>query len=272
MLITTKGENGVAKKRSSHSTSHDGSANDVAFNDSAYQVGYQTHASHSSVGKTTLNSRAAAKEKEDMSYFLFKSIPMRKSTLTAVVTTFLVIALLMERFCFIVTVYKTRYYGYVLILIVIFLNCIFNFALSRLRKKPQKKRLHELFNIERTPNVGWCVIGIIGALDMLYAFFLFWPANMIPVYLLVALLQFFIPLNMLFRSCCLGLKHYAIHVIAGFVILLATILSMVDLADYEEGHTSRNYMRYALLFLLCSLFDVVSHALKESIVRNQPLN
>lgn len=31
-------------------------------------------------------------------------------------------------------------------------------------------------------------------------------------------------------------------------------------------------MHYALLFLLCSLFDVISHALKESIVRSQPLN
>lgn len=71
-----------------------------------------------------------------MSYFMFKSFRMRRSTLTLVVTGFLVLALLMERFCFIVTVYKTRFYGYVLILIVIFLNCIFNFALSRLRKKP----------------------------------------------------------------------------------------------------------------------------------------
>jgi len=57
---------------------------------------------------------------------------MRRTTLTALVTCFLVLALVMERFCFIVTVYKTRYYGYVLILIVIFLNCIFNFALTRL--------------------------------------------------------------------------------------------------------------------------------------------
>ena len=107
---------------------------------------------------------------------------------------------------------------------------------------------------------------------MLYAFFLFWPANMIPIWLMVSLLQFFIPLNMLFRSCCLGLKHYAIHVIAGFVILAATVLNMVDLADGDEVEKHREYMRYALLFLLSSLFDVVSHALKESIVRNQPLN
>ena len=184
------------------------------------------------------------------------------------VTGFLVMSLFMERFCFIVTVYKTRYYGYVLILIVILLNCIFNFALTRMRKKKQKKRLHELFNIERTPQVGWCLIGVIGALDMLYAFFLFWPANMIPLWLLVSLLQFFIPLNMLFRSCCIGLKHYTMHVIAGFIILAAVILNMIDITDTKPAEQKEMYMHYALLFLLCSLFDVISHALKESIVRS----
>lgn len=58
------------------------------------------------------------------------------------VTCFLVLSIFMERFCFIVTVYKTKYYGYVLILIVIMLNCIFNFALTHLRKEKQTKRLH----------------------------------------------------------------------------------------------------------------------------------
>ena len=87
---------------------------------------------------------------------------MRKATLTLMVTGFLIMSLIMERFCFIVTVYKTRYYGYVLILIVILLNCIFNFALTKIRKKKQKKRLHELFNIERTPSVGWAMIGVVG--------------------------------------------------------------------------------------------------------------
>ena len=101
---------------------------------------------------------------------------------------------------------------------------------------------------------------------MLYAFFLFWPANMIPIWLLVSLLQFFIPLNMLFRSCCIGLKHYTTHVIAGFIILVAVVLNMVDITDSKEDKDK--YMHYALLFLLCSLFDVVSHALKESIVRS----
>ena len=82
--------------------------------------------------------------------------------MVGIMTSLLMVSLIMERYCFIVTVYKTKYYGYVLILIAIFLNCVFNFLLTRLRKKKQKKRLHELFNIERSPSVGWCIIGMIG--------------------------------------------------------------------------------------------------------------
>ena len=115
--------------------------------------------------------------------------------------------------------------------------------------------------------MGWCIIGIIGALDMLYAFFLFWPANIIPIWLLCSLLQFFIPINMVIRRC-IGLKHYLTHVVAGLTILLAVVLNVVDLAGYLTSDKGREYMNYALLFLLCSFFDVLSHALKESIVRN----
>jgi hypothetical protein len=32
------------------------------------------------------------------------------------------------------------------------------------------------------------VIALVGMLDMLYAFFLFWPANVIPVWMLLVLL------------------------------------------------------------------------------------
>jgi len=66
---------------------------------------------------------------------------------------------------------------------------------------------------------------------MLYAFFLFWPANMIPIWLLISLLQFFIPLNMFFRSCCIGLKHYLIHIVAGCIILGAIVINMIDISD-----------------------------------------
>lgn len=69
-----------------------------------------------------------------MTYFLCKSWRMRRNTLTILVTCLLLLSLLMERFCFIVSVYKAKYYGYTLILIVIFLNCIFNLILGKIRQ------------------------------------------------------------------------------------------------------------------------------------------
>lgn len=77
-------------------------------------------------------------------------------------TVALLIAAFMERYCFIVTVYKMKYYGYVLIMIVIALNCVFNLILTKMRFKRQTKALHELFKIDRTPKVGSCIIAIIG--------------------------------------------------------------------------------------------------------------
>src|SRR4051794_11128197 len=94
--------------------------------------------------------------------FLFPCwrITMERKLLLA--TIFLVLALFFERFCFLVTVYKTKYFGYVLILLVIFLNSVFNFFNVRLRKTKHKKRLHEMFNIERTPKISYFLIGFIG--------------------------------------------------------------------------------------------------------------
>ena len=106
---------------------------------------------------------------------------------------------------------------------------------------------------------------------MLYAFFLFWPANVIPIWLLCSLLQLFIPLNMFFRRC-LGLKHFKTHMFAGFIIFVGVVLNIVDLITNLGDANQDKYFNYALLFLICSFLDVLSHALKESIVRNQPLN
>ena len=136
----------------------DDSQNELAYNESAYRTNYSQATSAIKTGDDVSHRR---RDKQD-SYFLFKSCRMRRTTLTALVTGFLVIALIMERFCFIVSVYKTRYCAYVLILIVIFLNCIFNFVLSRMQKKPQRKRLHEIFNIERAPQVSYFTTGLIG--------------------------------------------------------------------------------------------------------------
>ena len=70
-----------------------------------------------------------------MTYFIFKPLKLKRSTLTYIISSLLALSLFAERFCFITTVYKTRYYGYVLILMVTMLNCIFNFAMTRIQKK-----------------------------------------------------------------------------------------------------------------------------------------
>lgn len=77
-------------------------------------------------------------------------------------TALLLVSIFLERYCFIVTVYKMKMYGYVLILLVISLNCVFNLILSRMTYQKQTKSLHELFSIDRTPTIGSCVIFIIG--------------------------------------------------------------------------------------------------------------
>ena len=63
-----------------------------------------------------------------------------------------------------------------------------------------------------------------------------------------------------------------IHVVAGFIICAAVVLNLIDIGDTKPVIMKQEYMHYAVLLLLCSLFDVISHALKESIVRAQPLN
>lgn len=68
---------------------------------------------------------------------------------------------------------------------------------------------------------------------MFYAFFLFWPANEISPWLMITLLQFFIPMNMIFGKCCSGIQYYKIHVMAALVILAGIVVNMFSLG-YEE--------------------------------------
>ena len=166
-----------------------------------------------------------------MTYFIFKSWRVKKLLYVKLCLSFLILSLFFERFCFIMTVYKTKYSGYVLILLVIGLNCIFNMIILRLRNQKQTKRLHEVFDIERTPSVGTCSIIFIGIFDMLYAFFLFWPANVIPLCLLINMMQLFIPLNMFVRRSLLGLRHFKVHAMAGIIILVAFCINLIDFTD-----------------------------------------
>jgi hypothetical protein len=66
---------------------------------------------------------------------------------------------------------------------------------------------------------------------MVYAFLLFWPANVISPWLMVSLLQFFIPLNLYFKACFSGLQYYRVHMVASFVIILGVAIHMIGTKD-----------------------------------------
>ncbi len=59
-----------------------------------------------------------------------------------VVTAILVLAVFAERYCFFVSVYKTKYFGYLLILIVSLLNMLVQAIQSNIRKDKNKRMLH----------------------------------------------------------------------------------------------------------------------------------
>jgi ABC-type thiamin/hydroxymethylpyrimidine transport system permease subunit len=66
--------------------------------------------------------------------FIFPCWRVKRSTKLMVATIILGLTIFVERYCFIVVVYKAKYYGYVLILMVIFLNVIFNYFNAKLRE------------------------------------------------------------------------------------------------------------------------------------------
>ena len=75
----------------------------------------------------------------------------------------LCIALFFERYCFAIIVYKTKNYGYILIVLVIFFNSIFLNVIMRLRKKKHIKRLREVYSVDAMPQEGMqCAIAFVG--------------------------------------------------------------------------------------------------------------
>ena len=137
---------------------------------------------------------------EDRSNSSKESFPSHQRSKVIITVASLVLSLLVERYCFIITVFKIQNYSYIAVFMVTALNCAINALLHFTLSKTQPRKLHEMFQIQRRPTVSLWLIGLIGALDMLYTFLLFWPATVLCGLLLVTLLQFFIPMNMLFRA------------------------------------------------------------------------
>ena len=68
---------------------------------------------------------------------------------------------------------------------------------------------------------------------------LFLFANEVPVWLLISLMQFFIPLNMVMRTCCIGgVEQYKVHWLATVVIFAGVIVNFLTLKSSDKVSAS----------------------------------
>jgi len=132
-----------------------------------------------------------------------------------------------------VVVYKTTNYGYALIFTVVALNSLFLFIIKKLRKKKHIKRLREIYSVEAKAKEGFaCIMILLSILDVLKTFFIFWAANLLPIWLFTSLLQLFIPFNVIMRACCIkDTRHYAKHWLTSLLILIGAIVHMMMLIN-----------------------------------------
>lgn len=108
---------------------------------------------------------------------------------------------------------------------------------------------------------------------MSYAFCLFWPANVLPVFVLVCQMQLFIPLNTLFGRACCGRPEYKKHIAIAFLIIAGVILSFVSYVKDLVGQDNFSEQLYYLCTFTGGQFIyVMAHQTKESIVRSMLLN
>ena len=101
-----------------------------------------------------------------MTYFIHKKWTLPLNQYILILLILLLIALFMERYTFIVVVYKTSNYGYLLISLVVALNCMFLYIIKRLRKKKHIKRLREIYSVEAKTKEGFASIMLL--LSILY--------------------------------------------------------------------------------------------------------
>ena len=76
---------------------------------------------------------------------------------------------------------------------------------------------------------------------------MFWPANVIPLWLMVSLMQLFIPLKLFLSMYFNKFTYYPKHMLAAFGILVAVGVNMVNLKDKD----SANVRNDSTLKLIC---------------------
>ena len=96
-----------------------------------------------------------------MSYFISKRFPIPLHRYALILVGILLPALFFERFFFIVALYKTRNFGYMLLMTVLLLNTLFLFLMQRLRRNKEKKSLSKFYSSQTKPKVSNIIILVV---------------------------------------------------------------------------------------------------------------
>ena len=80
----------------------------------------------------------------------------------------------------------------------------------------------------------YSLYNIYSFLDMVYAFLLFWPANILSPWLFITLLQFYIPMNLFLKSFINKLQYNRIHFYSAFLILVGIALSLCGIINHSR--------------------------------------
>tara|TARA_B110000285_G_C15097310_1_gene602849 strand:- start:837 stop:1154 length:318 start_codon:yes stop_codon:yes gene_type:complete len=93
-----------------------------------------------------------------------------------------------------------------------------------------------------------------------------------PLWLLISVLQLFVPLVTILRACCIeSVRHYTVHWLSSLLILIGVIVNLVTLKEFPEEKAT-DFKYYTVMVIVSCGLDVVSHTIKEILVRTQPLN
>ena len=98
--------------------------------------------------------------------------------------------------------------------------------------------MHQLFTLELVEGAPTFAIFFVGSLDMLYAFCLFWPANLIPAPVILLFMQLTIPFNTLMGRYVFKHEEFKRHVVISIIILFGISFGGIGSLwfSYERDH------------------------------------
>lgn len=166
---------------------------------------------------------------EKSHHFLCGMIVLRQSIVVRLYLIYLFILLFLERFCFYLLCYKMYCSDYILIILTSLLNIIYLTYEQYSQGKKAEKKMHRIFEFEDFEMPPIIAIAIMGILDAAYAFFLYWPTNLMPVLGLTNMFQLFIPFDTFIGVLFCKKKSRTAHYIFSIVILIGGVLSFTDI-------------------------------------------